>query len=157
MHVTVDALEPVAEFMADEWRETLNQPGSGRFYTREMRTIQRDDGSYMVVPHISITPGHRASAPGEPPAPRTYDLQNSIGIERGKRTVRVGSSDEAAVHMEYGVYNHPAGIIVEPRPHARPTIDRTRSALNKHMIAGVRKVQERQAGRFTGGFRLERA
>lgn len=154
LKATLDQLEDVGEFFADEWRKTLDQPGSGRVYRRELRTVMDETGGFRVVPFRFRDEPHRASAPGEPPAPDTRDLQDSISVERTQRTVRVGSDDPAAVFMEFGVTNHPAGITIAPRPHARPTFDRIRDQLTRVLVPTIRKVQNRDAkGRFAKGFR----
>ncbi len=57
-----DGLSDGAEVLARHVREQLSQPGSGRLYRS-----RRGDGSI-----------HQASAPGEPPAPDTEALRDSV-------------------------------------------------------------------------------
>jgi hypothetical protein len=98
----------------------LSQPGGGKIYSRG-KTVQ-----------------HRASAPGEPPAPDTGRLRASITTEvvRGASEVRgiVTANTEYAAALELGTEN---GLL--PRPYLsrvpREFIGRLRAAFNK--FAGV--------------------
>lgn len=67
--------------------------------------------------------GHRASAPGDPPATDTGRLINSIAWERESALVRrVGTNVEYAPGLEYGNRR------VAPRPFMRVAVDRYRKA-----------------------------
>lgn len=97
----------------------LSQPGTGRIYQRG-KTVQ-----------------HQASAPGEPPAPDTGRLRQSIQTEvvRGVREVVgiVSANTEYAAGLELGTEK------VRPRPYLsripREFGDRLRSVFQK--FAGV--------------------
>ena len=97
----------------------LSQPGGGKIYSRG-KTVQ-----------------HRASAPGEPPAPDTGRLRASITTEvvRGASEVRgiVTANTEYAAALELGTEK------MRPRPYLsrvpREFIGRLRAAFNK--FAGV--------------------
>lgn len=155
----IAALQDAAELFAAEWRKTLSGPGSGRVYTQELRTIRAKDGSVSVKAvgprQPPKKPSHTASAPGDPPAIDTQALRDSIHTAREGDTVKVASDDEAAPITEFGVTNHPAGIVILPRPHARPTFDRIRGKLTVHIVQSLRARAQRRdpRGRFSGGFR----
>ena len=98
------------------WREKLSHSGSGRVYTS-----MKMDGSK-----------HTASAPGQPPAPDTGEMRNSIRIvaKKGKTQVIGGgdskrprrnsklSTGEIMKVLEYGS----PGNNLEPRPHLKPAL-----------------------------------
>ena len=165
------SMRETAEMFADAWRKTLSGSGFGELYTQELRTIWRGGNAEVraVGPREPPkSPSHFASAPGEPPAKDTGDLMASIRVQGSGNHLTVGSDDIAAVLMEFGVSNHPARIIVKPRPHARPTLDNLISrgaggaggaggggALSRSMFLSMKsRAQERgKNGRFSGGYR----
>ncbi len=96
----------------------LSQPGSGRVYGT-----------------------HRASAPGEPPAPDSGVLRGSVGIEQiPDGTVRVAVSAPYAVALEFGAPER--GL--QPRPFFRPALRRALPAMQgaavEAQLKGVRAV-----------------
>jgi len=160
------SLRETAEKFAAEWRKTLGGVGSGKVYTQELRTIFRGGIAEVRAVGPREPPKkarHTASRAGEPPAKDTGDLQDSIRVQGSGNHVTVGSDDPAAVFMEFGVTNHPAGIVVAPRPHARPTLDRLMAGgggggggqLSRSMFLSMKsRAQERgKSGRFSGGYR----
>ncbi len=114
-----------ANVLRNAWIGVLRQPGQGRLYSVELRTI-RSGGVTRVVPVGSRTP-HRASAPGDPPATDTGVSATTIAVDDSKiaqgLTARTGSNKKSLLFLQYGVgpgYGfgpHPAGIVIEPRPH----------------------------------------
>ncbi|MBA3340615.1 MAG: hypothetical protein H0W30_01245 [Gemmatimonadaceae bacterium] len=87
------------------------------------------------VKRLLLTPGrgrmygvHRASAPGDPPAPDLGNLQRSITHEVVGQTVRVGTTAEAAEALEFGTVTAGRGrnTVILPRPFMRPAIAATR-------------------------------
>lgn len=61
---------------------------------------------------------HRASAPGEPPAPDTSNYRDSwqVSFESGGMTGMVATNLEYGLHLEYGTER------MEPRPHVGPQV-----------------------------------
>lgn len=124
-----------ANQLKEDWRAVLNVPGSGQVYDQALRTITVG-GKSRVVP-VGFRPRHRASRPGEAPAPDTARLRNSIGIDDsvlGQR-VRVGSDDFIARILQWGMGPglgsgpHPAGIVIRPRPHADQALGKAKEAM----------------------------
>jgi hypothetical protein len=95
--IVKDTAQELLENLRDDW---LNRPGSGRLY-------ESATGQGM----------HRASAPGEPPAPDTQSYRESwdetrtdaLGLSR-----IVYTPDERGPKLEYGTMK------ILPRPHAMP-------------------------------------
>ena len=92
----------------------LNQPGSGIIYNRP----------------VGI---HQASAEGEPPAPETGDLRDSITVAvrrfTGGSIARITVTDRKAVMLELGTR------YMGPRPYMAPVIREVRATL----LVGIRK------------------
>lgn len=87
---------------------------------------------------------HQASAPEEPPASDRGTLANSINIDVHRfGKVRVGSGLEYARYLEFGVDDHPGGITIEPRPHARPA----KEAAEEEMTEALREKLADEVGR----------
>ncbi|GAB1340884.1 hypothetical protein [Gemmatimonas sp.] len=78
-----------------------------------------------------LTGLHRASAPGDPPAPDTGTLRRSAFIERTETGVRVGVAMAAAAALEFGTTR--AGrnrkTVILPRPYMRPALAAVQSQL----------------------------
>ncbi len=152
------ALRETSELLRDETKKTLDQPGTGIVYTQILRTITLASGKKAVVPVALRDTPHRAAAPGEPPAKDKGDLQRSIGIDDSDPLrLKVGSDDEAATIMEFGLPRgrHPAGIEILPRPFFRATFDRLSASkdLSLRFIRSMNaQTQKRQpSGRFATG------
>jgi hypothetical protein len=154
-----------ARVLVDAWKEELSQPGQGRLYPAGIRFLTIGGRTFATMDPARGRPNdHVASAPGQPPAPDTGALRDSIGMEidggavvedsrisgfrdvasgrffaeREISNVRVGSSSEVMVYMEHGVFNHPGGITIEPRPSAGPALERARLAMSQAFVAAVR-------------------
>ncbi len=94
-----------------------------------------------VVLHTAVlgkysTPGlgrvygtHRASKPGDPPAPDTGALRGSVGISRTDTGWRIGTSLEYAPYLEFGTPT------LAPRPAWRPAIDETKDRMGPAIVA----------------------
>jgi HK97 gp10 family phage protein len=109
-------------------QQELSQPGSGRFYARRKGggavAKALNAGGDVGAVGKGVTKVHRASAPGEPPAPDTGTLKRSAFIESaGPNTVRVGVATEYAIPLEYGTPR------MAPRPFMRPALDKANAAL----------------------------
>jgi hypothetical protein len=99
----------------------VNSPRTGRIYRRR-----------RVV--------HRASAPGEPPAPDTGMLLGSIQITRQEDRppfIEVGSTVVYARSLEFGSQQ------VAPRPAWTPAAEETRAELPRMIVEFVRRAMGR--------------
>lgn len=135
-------LQRAAVELQSEWKQLLNQIGTGETYTHRFATING-----RVVPLTGDRrPSHTASAPGEPPAKDTGQLAASIQIDdRGDR-IRVGTNLRYGLALEYGVNvsgsqvgPHPdPSFVLQPRPHARPAGTRAEKEMKAQMITALR-------------------
>lgn len=114
------------------WKEVLSTPGTGATYPRGSKT-------------------HVASSPGQPPAPDTGQLRNSIQmeVEEARGVVRVGTNLEYAAPLEFGTST--AGkdhnVVIAPRPHARPALAKARAKMGAAFFGAAQMVTRR--GRTT--------
>lgn len=109
----------LAKIALDAYNEIvleLSNPGTGRLYKRK--------GSE-----------HRASAPGEPPAPDTGAYRASWWWEAGPRESSVGTNDEIGEYLEFGTR------FMAPRPHVRPVIARLLISLQELFIEQVAEAE----------------
>lgn len=120
-----DALLRAALVLEENWKRILDTPPArtGRVYGK-----------------------HQASAPGEPPAPDTRGLLESITHEVGTAAIggrgRLGSGIASSVRVGT---NHPAAELLEfgtvkmaPRPHARPALAASRDEMKGVVVAELR-------------------
>jgi hypothetical protein len=135
--IAPDALLRGALVLESNWKQILLTPGTGRVYGKRK---------------------HRASSPGDPPAPDYGNLQRSITHEtasaRGTRSgrgslgsalesivVRVGTNVEYAEPLEFGTTN--AGkshnVVIEPRPHARPALAASKEQMTDAVVATLKR------------------
>lgn len=115
----------------------------GTLYANEVKEIMRDSPATGVTyQRGSVT--HKASAPGEAPAPDTGTLMRSVIWEIRKEgstwIIEVGSNLKYAVYLEFGAAS---GIrddtgklsaiqwILYPRPSWGPALDRIRPEIPK--------------------------
>jgi len=96
----------------------LSKPGSGELYT-----------------HGKVT--HQASAPGEPPAPDTGALRNSVGQEVVGNALRIGVGMPYAPFLEFGTIGE--GGFIAPRPFMRPALAAARERMTGVVVSEVRK------------------
>jgi phage gpG-like protein len=76
---------------------------------------------------------HQASSPGDPPAPDTGALRNSVQITQTERGYRVGTNLEYAPPLEYGTPR------IAPRPAWRPAIDESRERMGAAIVATLNR------------------
>ena len=101
------ALHAAADDLINEWQDVLNTPGEGKIYRR-----------------------HQASKPGDPPAPDTAALRQSIDKEEmDDGSIRVGTGLDYGRHLEFGTAH------IDPRPHARPARDVALAGMNDTLKA----------------------
>jgi HK97 gp10 family phage protein len=107
----------------------LNTPKTGRLYWR--RGVSKTSGTGR-----SFSGGHRASAPGEPPASDTGRLVNSIttSYDFNELSGTVRARTEYAAYLEYGTSR------MEPRPFMRPAVANVARQGIEGITAEVRAV-----------------
>ena len=121
-----------------EWVGHLSQPGRGRTYEHALRTLTVG-GRTFVAPVAPRVP-HTASRPGESPAPDTGAGRASIGVERVEPgVVGVGTDHAYLGYLHDGVFDHPAGIVIEPRQVA-PDLEAARSRMTDEMVRALAPV-----------------
>ncbi len=96
-------------------KQTLSTPGRGRLYRGKRAPGGRDYQGRFVSKEVAAQ-GHRASAPGDPPAPDTGQYRNSWSYATGPGYVEIGTPQERGPALEFG------SSTIEPRPHVRPTV-----------------------------------
>lgn len=132
----------VGKFIKRELVKETSHPGRGRTYTTEF---------YMKGGKLrrgKPRPPHRASLPGQPPAPDSGTLRRSFKY-RTKRLplgaeVNVGTDYEVARYLEYGTRRMLA------RPFFRPTMLRIRPKISVIWKNGIVR-RERLKARELGG------
>ena len=110
------ALEAAAKLLHAQVISELSTPGKGRIYEK-------------YKPRRT----HQASAPGDPPAPDTGVLRNSITIGPTETGYRVGTNLQSAPVLEFGSSS------MAPRPFMRPAIDKVREQLGPAIVAVLRR------------------
>lgn len=131
-HMRSDAL-----LLREEIQRQLSTPGQGRFYARarqkgsdsvlaELRrkrfnrrlgqlAFHLNAGAPLdVVKPTELRNLHRASKPGDPPAPDTGDLRRSTFMEESAERIVVGVQMAYARFLEFGTER------MAPRPFMRP-------------------------------------
>lgn len=114
-------LEATAIELTNMLKIKLSQPGSGRVYKSRGGKAQ-----------------HRASAPGEPPAPDLGEYRNSFrwkaGTDAKGAFAEIGTSQQRARALEFGTRH------MKPRPHFRPVMAEAGGVIRKN----VGTIGERQ-------------
>lgn len=148
------ALLEGANELRNAWLEILETPGTGRVYPKGIAfvtlmnafpprviALEEDDAGRRAQ--------HTASAPGEPPARDTGASIASIVVDDQQlgmiNLVRVGTNQRHLLALEFGVNvagsavaPHPGGIVIEPRPHARPAKDAAVPRMTRAVAAVLR-------------------
>jgi phage gpG-like protein len=139
-------LRRAADRLQAEWQDVLSVPGTGREYRHEYRYSAKK-GRVIPLPHLKRWKVHRASAPGDAPAPDSGDLRRSIlVVEVDHNTIRVGTNLRYGLALEYGVNvagskvgPHPdPSFRIEPRPHARPALKRAQGDMDELIKTSLR-------------------
>lgn len=114
-------LDEIGSLLTNALTVELSTPGRGRLYGR-----------------------HRASAPGDPPAPDTGRLRASYGFTTARTgaggELTVGTGDKKAKWLEFGTSR------MRPRPHLRPVMLRNRTRITR-IIARNFEARERAMAR----------
>jgi hypothetical protein len=157
------ALDVMAATLEAEIKQQLSVPGRGRYYgkarqasgasrARAAKTFNRRLRTYVAalntghfdvgdVQSSYVKNLHRASAPGDPPAPDTGALKRAVYTEISSATSRrVGVASAYAEPLEFGTTRggRSRNVIILPRPFMRPAFA---------------KVRERMAGQLREVFR----
>jgi hypothetical protein len=129
------AVKEAAGVFVEAVQEELDHEGSGRIY-----------------PSKTGEGEHQASAPGEPPAPDTYELQRSVrAVPSTGTTYKVIVDHHAAAILEYGSMGRVTeqggtdgfGGKIEPRPFLRPARKRAEPLMKKIIAESVKKTTAR--------------
>jgi hypothetical protein len=128
-------------------KETLSTPGRGaiRRGGRERAGIgsftRGEDGNLSMVrrgtarTNIDIT--NRASLPGDPPAPDTGALRNSIDFEMTSDvSSRVGTNSKYAEPLEFGTTR------MAPRPFMRPSLVVAAPLMGPAIVEEIKRAGE---------------
>lgn len=133
-------LNEVGVSMLNDMTVTLSQPGRGTLYTTNFYTSQG-----KTIPVGTRVP-HRASAPGDPPAPDTGRLRASYSFSTGRTPVGAdlvfGTGDEKAKLLEFGTSK------MAPRPHLRAVAARARAVIRRFVARGVQTRERAQNARL---------
>lgn len=147
------AVTAAAEELEGDIKETLSTPGRGKFRKKELK--RKGAGAYRIDPKTGkrkrikrgaarVELGTRASAPGDPPAPDTGRLRNSVAYSIEKTgatevTATVGPNVEYGRAQELGdpsnTWPNGTPAPVAPRPYLRPTLQRNRQKYEDIIIA----------------------
>lgn len=126
------------------WKQELSTPGTGHVYVVGHTTGRlRKDGTRGT----GTSRTHQASAPGQPPAPDTGALRNSIQMEyqESRGVVRVGTNLVYAAPLEFGTRT--AGrthtTVIAPRPAARPALAKAKARMGAAFFGAVQLVTRR--------------
>jgi phage gpG-like protein len=125
-------------------KEELSTPGRGRFRKGETKRLgkggHRKDGTVRTRGAARVKLGSRASAPGDPPAPDSGALRNSVDYHEQLGKDVVGTDQPQAPALEYGTKtagrNH--NVVILPRPFMRPGFQKVRDKLGAVVTAVLR-------------------
>jgi phage gpG-like protein len=125
-------------------KEELSTPGRGKL--RRGETVRKGKGSRRKdktvrtrgVPMTKL--GTRASAPGDPPAPDSGALRNSVLYHEQNGKDVVGVDQPQAPALEYGTKsagkNH--NVTILPRPFMRPAFQKVRDHLGPDVAVALK-------------------
>lgn len=136
-------LERAGVGIVNRLRTLLSTPGTGSLYTTRFFTTSTG----RVVPYGSRPP-HRASAPGQPPAPDTGRLRASYGASASRTPD--GAELEVASGLEYAPYLEFGTTQVEARPHLRPAMEQGKATVRDEVSDGIVGREKAMARRLGG-------
>jgi phage gpG-like protein len=126
-------------------KEELSTPGRGRYRRGETKrlgkgSINKKTGQQRTRGAVRTALGSRASAPGDPPAPDSGALRNSVKYHEQKGKDVVGTDQPQAPALEYGTKT--AGkdhnVVILPRPFMRPGFQKVRDKLGPGVAAALK-------------------
>jgi phage gpG-like protein len=127
-------------------KEELSTPGRGRYRASETKrlgkgSMNKKTGKQRTRGAARTKLGSRASAPGDPPAPDSGALRNSIAYHEQNGKNVVGTDQPQGAALEFGTKS--AGkahnVTILPRPYMRPGFEKVRDKLGPS-VAAVLKV-----------------
>jgi phage gpG-like protein len=125
-------------------KEELSTPGKGKFRKGETKRLgkggRRKDGTVKTSGRARTRLGTRASAPGDPPAPDSGALRNSVKYHEQKGKDVVGVDQPQAPALEFGTKT--AGkkhnVTILPRPFMRPAFQKVRDKLGPNVAVALK-------------------
>lgn len=129
-------------------KEELSHPGQGRYRKgetkRQGRGSRRKDGTVRTRGAPRVKLGSRASAPGDPPAPDSGALRNSVLYhdQKGKKVVGVDQPQAPALEFGTKTAGKSHDVVILPRPFMRPAFQKVRDKLGA-VVAVALKVKGR--------------
>jgi phage gpG-like protein len=124
------ALAGIGLVLQNQIKNELSTPGRGRLRQRLARRVGRlgRRGS-----RTDISKAGRASAPGDPPAPDTGALRNSILYHADFGVHVVGTNQVQAAALEFGTNRAGRGhrTVILPRPYFRPALAKAQAEMGK--------------------------
>jgi len=131
-------------------KEEYSTPGQGRI---RRRLVKYRRASKTAGARYDIARATRASAPGDPPAPDTGQLRNSVHTSwvaasaAGHKDighVKVSTNAPQAAALEFGTTTAGASrnVTILPRPAWRPAIAKVKAAMGQQ-LAGVLRIVSR--------------
>lgn len=143
------ALRMAAEHGAAVWRKMLSGPGSGRLYPAGLQFITKGGRVIPIQDKSGVRrsrAAHRASRPGDAPAKDSGGTASRIYVNLDNPDApRPASPDRHLLALEHGVNvagsqvgTHPGGIVIAPRPSARPAMEEAIPEMRKIMLRVLR-------------------
>lgn len=125
-------------------KEELSTPGRGRLRRGETKRLgkgsRKKDRTVRTRGAPRVKLGSRASAPGDPPAPDSGALRNSVDYHEQNGKDVVGTDQPQAPALEYGTKTagRKHNVVILPRPFMRPGFQKVRDKLGAQVTAVLR-------------------
>lgn len=164
------AVNALAVALKAEIQLQLSKPGQGRYYaklaqtsgaptdpsftkrrarnrrlnavrTAYARNLNTGSIKFGDISRRNVLTGlHRASKPGDPPAPDTGALKRSAFIERTAKGARVGVAMAYGVPLEFGTTRagRSRNVVILPRPFMRPALAAVRAQFGDVVVGPLR-------------------
>jgi len=131
------ALAGIGLVLQTQIKNELSTPGRGRIRQRLARRVGKLGRRGA---RTNISRAGRASAPGDPPAPDTGALRNSILYHADHGVHIVGTDQVQAAALEFGTSKAGRGhrTVILPRPYFRPALEKAREAMGKAIAVAFR-------------------
>lgn len=124
------AIAAIGLVLQNQVKNELSTPGRGRIRQRLARRVGKLGRRGA---RTNIAKASRASAPGDPPAPDTGALRNSILYHADHGVHIVGTNQVQAAALEFGTTHAGRGrrTVILPRPYFRPALEKARAEMGK--------------------------
>jgi phage gpG-like protein len=125
-------------------KEELSTPGRGKYRKGETKRLgkggRRKDGTVKTRGAGRVKLGSRASAPGDPPAPDSGALRNSVLYheQNGKDVVGVDQPQAAALEFGTKTAGRDHNVVILPRPFMRPGFEKVRDKLGPDVAVALK-------------------